>query len=267
MSLIIDTDIGSDVDDAFALTYAFQAGIDVKLITTVHGPVQERAYLAKYLTDLLGKEVPIAAGEALPIKQKQIFSSGLEKEITEYKPELINSNGVDALIKTIYDNKKVDIAALGPLTNIAKALQKEPGIAKCIGQIYIMGNAIIFPDNYYLNYRAHNLKVDPEAADIVLEAGMPITIVTTEVSKKNYLSKEELETLTGHPALDFLRNSAKKWLNFINYEQVYLYDPLVVQHYLDDNVTKKVGFGNVRITTGVDVSFKDKMLNTLWGLK
>ncbi len=275
MALIIDTDIGSDIDDAIALAYAVKSGVDVKLITTVHGPTLWRARLAKKLTMQLGIDIPIAAGSSAPIKQKQIFSSPLE-ESSDYvgreeewhgkKALSVEENGIDALAQTISENKHdVTIAAIGPLTNLGTLFQKYPEMSKMINHIYVMGNAITTPENYFLNYRAYNLKVDPEAADIVFASGVPITVVTTEICKKNYLNKEELENLKQlkHPVFDYIADTGKRWLNFINYEQVFLYDPLVVHHYLNDNVTEKRDYGLVRVSTGVDVLFKERVLGVL----
>ncbi len=269
MTLIIDTDIGSDIDDAIALTYAVKSGMDVKLITTVHGPVEWRARLAKKLITQLGVDIPVASGISMPIKQKQIFSSPLEESVGYVHSNdalSVEENGIEALAQTITDNKHdVTIAAIGPLTNLGTLFQKYPEMSKYVKQIYVMGNAIVTPEHYFLNYRAYNFKVDPEAADIVFASGLPITIVTTEICKKNYLSKEELESLKllKHPVFDYIADTGKRWLNFINYEQVFLYDPLVMHHYLDDNVTEKKEYGLVRVTTGVDVLFKERLLGVL----
>ena len=66
--LIIDTDIGTDIDDAIALVYAVRSGYDIPLITTVHGNTIRRALIAQKLASLLGADIPIAAGEKKPLK-------------------------------------------------------------------------------------------------------------------------------------------------------------------------------------------------------
>ncbi len=272
MPLIIDTDIGSDIDDAIALAYAIKSGMDVKLITTVHGPVEWRAQLAKKIITQLGADIPVGVGTSAPIKQKQIFSSPFEgscdyvQDGEKEEKFRVEEKGIEALAQTINDNKHdVTIAAIGPLTNLGTLFQQYPEMAKYVHHIYVMGNAIVTSNNYYLNYRAYNLKVDPEAADIVFSSGAPITIVPTEICKKNYLTKEELESLKQlhHPVFDYIADTGKKWLNFINYEQVFLYDPLVVHHYLDDKVTEKKDYGVVRVSTDVDVLFKEKVSEVL----
>lgn len=268
MALIIDTDIGTDIDDAIALAYAIKSGLEIKLITTVHEPAKTRARIAKKLSQQLGAEIPVAMGESKPLRQKQLYKTGLEGKGYIEKEEIldIREDGVDALIETILENKNnVTIASLGPLTNIARAFQKNPDLPKYINNIYVMGNAITTQDRYFLNYRAHNLKVDPEAADIVFNANVPKTIVTTEVCKENWLTKGELKKLKGNPALDYIREAGEKWLNYINYAISYLYDPLVIHHIIDDSVTKKLTYGNVRVTTGTIKPFKENLLKALTG--
>ena len=265
MAMIIDTDIGSDIDDAIAIAYALKANIDIKLITTVHGPVKKRAQIAKKLTQQLGHDIPVAIGECYPIKQRHIFITGLEGKgyIEDNEPFDIDNNGIAALIDTIYNNKGITIAAIGPLTNIAKAFQQEPNIEQYIGHIYVMGNAIITPYTFHLNYRAHNLKADPEAADIVFNTEIPKTIVTTEVCKKNYLTKEDINQFKGNPALDYIRKDAAEWMNFIKYDVAYLYDPLVIHHYIDDTITQKVEYNNTKITTDVRPTLSEYILETI----
>src|SRR3989338_1250017 len=76
--LIIDTDIGTDIDDALALVYAVRSGYNIPLITTVHGDTVRRAHIAKKLTRLLGTDIPVAAGEQKPLKQHHLYWYGDE---------------------------------------------------------------------------------------------------------------------------------------------------------------------------------------------
>lgn len=264
MSLIIDTDIGSDIDDAIAIAYALKRGLDVKLISTVHGPVGIRAKIAKKFTEELGYNIPIAKGYSKPIKQQHIFTTGLEGKgyVEDYPYSGILR--IDALAETIYANKEeIDIAAIGPLTNIAKTLEKYPEMENYVANIFIMGNAITTPERYYLNYRAHNLKVDPEAADIVFNSKICKTVITTPICKKNFLTPEEIQRLR----IDYISKAGKDWLEHINDNVAYLYDPLVIHHYFDYSITDKKFYGDedneVRVTTEVFNGFKHTLLSTL----
>lgn len=268
MKLIIDTDIGTDADDALAITYAIRSGMEIPLITTVHGDTVLRGRIAKKLIALLGPEIPVAAGVSKPIKQTQIFWTGLEgKDFVDDKEKLdLRHDGVDALIETICQNKgDVNIACIGPLTNIATAFQRNPGLPKYINHLYIMGNVILTPDAFYCNYRAHNFKVDPEATDIVLEAAVSKKIITTEVCKKSFLTREELGSYlkTGNAALQYITRAAVAWMDYIKYDVVYLYDPLVVHHHLDPSATTQRKYGKTFVATDVTPGFKMRFQETI----
>jgi purine nucleosidase len=265
--LIIDTDIGSDVDDALALAYAITAGIDIALITTVHGPTEVRASIAKKLTALFGMDIPVVAGERMPIKQKQLFTTGLEGRgflaPGEHYP--VPSDAPRSIAETVRANPgSIDIAAIGPLTNIARAFERYPDIIPLVRHLYVMGNAIVLPDAYHLNYRAHNFKVDPEAADVALSAGVPTTIVTTDICKRSALTRADLDSLASlHPAYRCIRDAAIPWLAFINYDVAYLYDPLVVHHHLDPGYTQGKTYKSTTVSTDVKPGFGDLLLRTL----
>lgn len=264
MSLIIDTDIGSDIDDALALAYALKSDLDLKLITTVHGPTSVRADIANKICRMLGKDIPVAIGESQPLKQKTIFVTGLEETfLGAGEHYLALEKRVEVLSQEIRNNRyEIEIAALGPLTNLAKAFQADPRLPSYLRRIYVMGNAILTPTTYYLNYRAHNLKVDPEAADIVFSSGVEIYLITTDICKKNFLTEEDLASLKD-PLFEYLRLRAEKWLGFIGHEKIYLYDPLVIHHYFDPCLTNRVKYGNLEITAQVDAEFKNRFLEAL----
>ncbi len=266
-NVIIDTDIGSDVDDAIALVYAIKAGMDIKLITTVHGVVEQRAKIAKKITLMLGKNIPVAYGEAKPLKQKTIYNTGFEgKEFVDNGNFDIMNNAVDFFAETVYAHKHdITVAAIGALTNVAKAFKKYPDLPQYINHLYIMGGAKIKGERVKPDYTSHNFKVDPEAADIVLAADMPITIVTKQVSKKNYFTREQFNTLSknGDPVMQYLRHAAKQWLDFSGKKVAYLYDPLTLFHVIDEGITTKEKIGNFSITTDVDKIFKQRLISVL----
>ncbi len=270
--IIIDTDIGTDVDDALAIAYAVRTGLDIGLITTVHGDTALRARIAHKLTSkLLKTEIPVAAGERQPVKQNFLYWSGQEGKnfVRGYMPPSIRHDGVEALIEKVEEHKHdVTVVSIGPLTNIAKALQRHPPLEGYINHIYMMGN-VVDCEHLHLNYRAHNFKADPEAVDIVMESKIPKTIITTDVCKKNWLTKDELEEFrkSSDPVLRYLSSAGRQWMDYSNYDVAYLYDPLVVHHAIDDSITEKKQHGSVAITTAVLPGFKEIFLSALYGGK
>lgn len=268
--LIIDTDIGTDVDDAIALMYAIKTGVNVKLITTVHGDVTVRARIAKKLTMLLGADIPVAAGESKPLKQKHIYWYGDEGKgfVDNSEKYDVRRDGVEAIAETIYSNRNaVAIASIGPMTNIAKAFQKHPDLAALVNHIYVMGNAILRPTEYIINYRAHNFKADPEAVDIVFATATPKTIVTTEVCKKHSFTMEDFEQVRqkGTPATDYIYAAAMAWMQKTGQDYAHLYDPLVVHHILEHDVTSQQKYGPVSVTTDAKPGFGGHVLKALTG--
>ncbi len=267
-ALIIDTDIGTDVDDAIAVMYAIKAGANVKLISTVHGDATVRARIAKKLTMLLGVDIPVAAGESKPLKQKQLYLYGDEGKgfVDNNEGYQVRTDGVEAIAETIYGNRNaVAIASIGPMTNIAKAFQKHPDLAAMVSHIYVMGNAILRPTEYIINYRAHNFKVDPEAVDIVFATATPKTIVTTEVCKKASLSKADFEQVRQKrtPATDYIYAAAMAWMQKIEHDQAHLYDPLVIHQAIESDATTLLRYGNVAVTIDAKPGFSGHVLKTL----
>lgn len=264
--IIIDTDIGTDVDDMLAVAYALESGLDVALITTVHGDAKLRAQIARTFTNMLGRgDIPIAAGESSSLVLKQLYWTGVEKNIT-VDPQLpIREDGVDAFAECVYQNKhQINVVSIAPMTNIAKAFQRYPDLPQYINHIYIMGNAICARDldgseQFFLNYRSHNFKVDPHAVDIVFAADVPKTIITTDVCKKNHFASDDFDKLNKpwNSVMAYLRASWENWADYSMYDVAYLYDPLVIHHLIDDSVTEKKAYddGKVRVTTGIDENF------------
>jgi purine nucleosidase len=263
MALIIDTDIGSDIDDCIAIAHAVRSGIDVKLITTVHGDTQLRARIAKKLTNLLGTDIPIAAGKSMPIKQKHIYTIGTEQHYL-IDEEPIDMEGVERLAETIRRYPGIHIAAIGPMTNLACAFREYKDLPAKIGKIYAMGNAVLGEGNYFLNYRSHNFKVDPEATEEIFATNIPKTIVTTPVCKQSHLTRAHVDQFKDG-ALSYIAENATRWLEHIQYNEFFLYDPLTIHHYIDPRITEKRTFGNVQVTTRLNRNFSEQCMNTLLG--
>jgi inosine-uridine nucleoside N-ribohydrolase len=281
--VIIDTDIGTDIDDTLAICYAIGKGVDINLISTVHGISEFRAKIARMIVDsfdgkgfssIVSKSVPVVYGENAPLKQRQIFVSGIEGkclsdvDITKLNSLKIEGGAYLKIADSINTNyalgKKTNIIAIGPLTNIAKVFLNNPGIETKIDNIYMMGNVIITPDNYYLNYRAHNFKVDPEAADIVFGKAVKKTVITTEASKKAWFTIEELLDFEKHDcfAAKYIANASKDWLDLSKSNIASLYDPLVVDSMLYSQAEEVIR-DDLRIVLTPRPEFRTSVLNTL----
>jgi purine nucleosidase len=181
---LIDTDTASD--DAVALILALRStAARVVAITTVTGnvEVQQASRNALYTAELCGSSVPVFTGAEKPLKRTHVSASwfhgrdGLGDHgypAARRGPE--KKNAVDAVIDAIVANPGLVIVTLGPLTNIALALEKKPGIAGNVSRCVVMGGAPCCEGNV-TPAAEYNIWCDPEAARIVLRSGLPIEMV------------------------------------------------------------------------------------------
>jgi purine nucleosidase/pyrimidine-specific ribonucleoside hydrolase len=177
--VIIDTDIGDDVDDALALALALKSPeLEVLGVTTVYKNTRLRAGLARRLLDIYGKEqIPVIAGIGLPLSEI-VDCTEIPNQYEAVDADRYNNHDVEAvdfIIETVRNARDVTIIAVGPLTNIAAAIMREPDISER-AKLVLMGGVVAAP------YAENNIKCDPEAARIVFESGLPITMVGLDVT-------------------------------------------------------------------------------------
>jgi purine nucleosidase len=183
-TFLIDTDTASD--DAVALIMALRArDVGVAAITTVAGnvPVEQATRNALYTVGLCGADVPVYTGSGKPLLRRYQNASwfhgrdGLGEH--GYPPPRRGAekqHAVDAIIATIEANPGLVVVTLGPLTNLALALSKEPSIARQVSRFVIMGGNPCCEGNI-TPAAEYNIFVDPEAARIVVLSGVPIELV------------------------------------------------------------------------------------------
>ena len=184
LPFLIDTDTASD--DAVALIMAFRSPqIQVAAITTVAGnvDVHQATRNALYTADLCDSNVPVFVGAEQPLNRPHISASWFHGDDglgdhgyppPRHAPE--KQNATDAIIDTIESHPGLVIVTLGPLTNVALALQKKPGIAAKVSRFVVMGGAPCCEGNV-TPAAEYNIWCDPEAAHIVVRSGLPIELV------------------------------------------------------------------------------------------
>ena len=183
-TLLIDTDGGSD--DVVALIMALRSpAVRVAAITVVAGnvPVEQATQNTLYTAELCGSEIPVHIGAARPLARELVTAQwfhgkdGLGDH--GYAPASLQADSlhaVDAIIETALVNPGIEIITLGPLTNLALAIGKEPRIVKAIGRCILMGGAPCCEGNV-TPAAEFNIWVDPEAAKMVFRSGLPIEMV------------------------------------------------------------------------------------------
>lgn len=198
--IVIDTDIGDDVDDALALGYAagaVRAG-EVELLgaTTVYGDTETRSLLAMRVLEAFGlPDVPVVTGEGKPLEAESVPVGTLNQRpvLEGWSPKRPPSRGAaDFIIETVRSRPgEVTLVPIGALTNLALALRKDPEIARLVRGIVAMSGVFLEPRVEW------NVKCDPEAFEQVVRSGSPVTLVGLDVTEKCKLSAEEVEGMRG----------------------------------------------------------------------
>jgi purine nucleosidase len=183
-AFLIDTDTASD--DAVALIMALRSPrVHALAITTVAGnvAVQQATRNALYTAELCGSDVPVFMGAEKPLNRAHQSAhwfhgrDGLgDHGYPPPKRASEKERATEAIISTIESNPGLVLVTLGPLTNIALALERNPAIASKVGRCVIMGGAPCCEGNV-TPAAEYNIWCDPEAARIVLRSGLPVELV------------------------------------------------------------------------------------------
>ncbi|MHA6689981.1 nucleoside hydrolase [Devosia sp. A449] len=206
--IIIDTDPGQDDAVAILLALASPEELEVLGIVAVAGNVglHHNANNARKVVELSGRrDIPVYAGCARPIRRQLVTAEHVHGETGLDGPNLPEptiplqaQHGVDYIIDTLMaaEPGTITLCTLGPLTNIAMALIKQPAIAERIAEIVMMGGAYFEVGNI-TPAAEFNIYVDPEAADIVLRCGAPITMLPLDVTHQIQSTPDRLAAILG----------------------------------------------------------------------
>ena len=248
--IIIDTDPamgtkGGDPEDCFAIMLAMNSPeLEILGITTVQGNVPvERGYSnAKYLVKEFNKDIPVHTGspgtyDAERNKKRSWLAEreGMEQITPILKPSPEEISAPSFIAKTCRENSQdIEIVTIGPLTNIAHALDDEPELAKHVKKITMMAGAAKIPGNV-TPAAEFNIWADPESAEKVFRSGIDFTLVPLDVCHQTKFSRDQLNTIgdNSHPLCKFVYESVKPWIQ-INPNQniidqgLHLYDSLAM---------------------------------------
>ncbi len=240
--IIIDTDPG--VDDALAFLLALASPeIQLEALTTTQGNVTLETATRNALAVLElanAAHIPVTAGSVLPLVQPLRASayvhgvSGIgNSKLPPAKNKPREGHAVDYLIQRVLaEPGELSIFPIGPLTNIAMAIRKEPKFAKSVKELVIMGGAIHESGNV-TPLAEFNIWVDPHAAHIVFHSGIPITLIPLDVTHKCLLKQEHIDRLMkiNSPISRFIKDAIEVYFKF-SYERGFagcaLHDPLTL---------------------------------------
>ena len=223
--ILFDTDPG--IDDACAILLALASPeLSVKGLSVVHGncSLQQATRNALSVLELArASHIPVAVGCELPLVQPSLLApethgdSGLGyAKLPEPRAQPTVQHGSDFLIDTILSSPgEVTLLAIGPLTNVALAIRKEPRIVNAVKDVIVMGGAIRYEGNTTA-LAEFNTYVDPHAAHIVYHSGMPITLVPLDVTYQCVLTSDDVKRIrtVDSPVTKFIEESTNFYMEF-----------------------------------------------------
>lgn len=250
--MIYDGDPG--IDDAMAIILAIKSGVlDLKAITTVAGnvPLEKATKNALKILNLTKRlDIPVAAGMPSPLVRELLTSGPIHGEDglggTKLPLPITEDKCIGALDLTIAKilNRpgEFTVVACGPLTNLAEIYSKLPDFGEKVNDLVIMGGAINVPGNVS-PHAEFNIYGDPEAAQIILQSDLPITLVPLDVTMKTILTPDDLEQIyeVRTPVAEFAYNALKYYQNVPKHKKLGgcpLHDPLAVGVAIDESFVK-----------------------------
>jgi inosine-uridine nucleoside N-ribohydrolase len=234
--VVLDTDIGDDIDDAFALGLLLQSPeVDLLGVSTAYGQTGLRARLVeRYLRAVGRANVPAAAGVVGP--DTDHFS---QAAYARQMPERKYPDGVALLLNQIRVHPgQVTVIAIGALTNLKAALDRDPATFRKVNRVVLMGGSV------YEGYEDHqtgqrgrpvsvewNIRCDPAAARAVFDSGVPVFVMPLD-STQIHLSADELRGVLayGSPVTDQIALLYQQWTGRKQWNSPTLYDPVAVTY-------------------------------------
>ncbi|SIT71720.1 nucleoside hydrolase [Edaphobacillus lindanitolerans] len=261
--LLLDVDTG--IDDAIGIILAAKRA-DVVGITTVNGNTSLDYATANTLKvlNLIGRtDIPVVRGADRPLLREPHFEvsvhgndgiGGALKEMDAGEPA--SGFAPDFIIEMAQKHEReLTLVLTAPLTNMALAIRKEPRLRDWVKEVVIMGGAVRVPGNITPTAE-YNMYIDPEAAKIVLQSGLPITLVGLDVTEQTLLTDVEIGRMQGSPEGEFVKDSTgqymKRYKEITGIHACAMHDPLAVGVALDRSFVR-TGRLHVDVETNSDL--------------
>jgi pyrimidine-specific ribonucleoside hydrolase len=241
--VIVDTDMASD--DIMALSYLLKVpGISVQAVTVegtgeAHGPAGARNVLRLMRSLGIRRSIPVGYGPPDPISGFRSFPAAwrgaadgmYNLKLPAWRGAQPSESAVRLLADTIArSTHPVELITLGPLTNVALALQADPGLTRKIARIYSMAGAVRVAGNEPIHQQAEwNVYIDAAAASRVLKSGVPVTFIPLDASDSVPITPFIQDAIAGHLRTPALRIVGGLLADpYYTQSAVYFWDPLAV---------------------------------------
>jgi inosine-uridine nucleoside N-ribohydrolase len=227
--VLLDTDIGTDIDDAWALAYTLtRDDFDLTAVTITDGDTPARARVAAKVLFLTGrKDVPVAVGRRTPVPPDRIdFQFQWAEDFTTASP--VATPAADVIVAQARKHPgELVLMAVGPLQNVADALRLEPRLPQLVKRLVLMSGCV-YGSKWGL-VAEWNVKQAVDDARLVYAAGFPLTIVPLDSTSKVVLAQGERERLRKHhsPLTTAIEALYRLWLEKPD-QQMILHDQLAI---------------------------------------
>jgi len=239
--VLLDTDIGSDIDDAVCLAYLLaQQECELLGITTVTGEAQKRAMMASALCKVAGKQVPIFLGAEEPLLVAQQQPKAPQASALahwDHDEDFPSGQAVEFLRSTIRENPgEVVLLTIGPLTNVALLFKTDPEIPSLLKGLVMMCG--VFADRLPgFKPLEWNALLDPHATAIAYRANVAThRSIGLDVTSRVVMDAESVRQRFSHgllrPVLDF----AEVWFKSPHLQRITFHDPLAAATIFDDRI-------------------------------
>ncbi len=238
LPVILDTDPG--VDDAIAILMALASReFNVIGLTTTAGnvPLARATRNALAILEHVGRpDIPVYKGAARPVRGRYAYArqvhsaSGLTRRLPDPAIAPLQTPAVSFLAQSLLDNPgEITVIALGPLTNLARLWRRHPAALRAAKQIVVMGGAVNVPGNVS-PHAEFNFYSDPTAARVVIESGIPLTLIDLAACRQVYLTDDQAPTTPANEPFGKLASELLTgWFRKdATRQQFHLYDPLTI---------------------------------------
>ena len=247
-AIILDTDIGSDVDDAMALAVLLgRDDCDLLGVTTVYGDTLLRAQLAQRYASLVGRRLSVYPGRRETLSGREVWWAGHEGSLhDDLDSEPVEPlDAVEFLVRSVADRPgEIDVVAIGPLTNIGAALDADPAFAENLRSLVIMGGSF-GPDAG----AEHNFRSDAVAAQRVFDSALPTVVTGLDITGRHSVGAEQVARLAdAGPLGAAVGRDIAQWWSYGDAQRNTPHDPVAVQSLLRPELFTVSEPGRIAIT-------------------
>lgn len=247
--IILDTDIGTDVDDAYALLLALVSPeLRLRGVTVVHGDLDVRSLIAAKILSLSGRtDIPLVRGESAPMnRERPAFWAGHEGRGIDFSDvasfPISDEHAADFIARVASESPgKVVLVTVGPMTNAGVLVRDRPREASMLRGIVSMASTF---NGYGTDCAAkeHNASLDPEAMEFVLQSGIPTTIVGLNVTLQTSLARAHIERMLSAETdlASLMAYMTEDWLRVIGRDETCMHDPLAVATVFDPSLVTTI---------------------------